>query len=305
MVRKRLRLRWVLLLCLFLIPIGGTTFFRKEYGPAAEGRTAGGVAIHMSDGRREVSLSLDEYLKGATAAQLSPDAAEEMVKAMMVVNRTCVFYVAGDRMTLEGEWLGQPWLSSSERKEKGWSEKKLERAVSDTKDCMIYSGDDPILPLYFRISNGKTRSAKDVWGQDVSWLVPTESLWDKNAPDHTRAFVFSVFRLAGRLEGQDPEAKNWRQITPSMIQIVGKDDSGYVRQIQIGSQVYDGETLRYLLDLPSACFDVTVEDGRTVFVCYGEGHGVGLSLYGGNAMALSGSDYTQILSYYFAGTKIR
>ncbi|HIU02748.1 MAG TPA: SpoIID/LytB domain-containing protein [Candidatus Onthocola gallistercoris] len=305
MGRRRLRLRGILLLFLFLIPSVGTVIYQKEYGFETEESPSGQIAVHIYNGQQEERLSLDDYLKGVIAAQLPADAADEMVKAMAVVDRTYAAYVAGDRMTLDGQWLGQTWLSAKERQKKGWLEEKLDQAVSDTNDCKIYSGEDLILPLYFRLSNGRTRSFEEVWGREAAWLVPVDSLWDKNAPDYVQTVTYSGKQLANILSDSDPSASEWKQITPSMIQIVGKDDSGYVRQIQIGGQTYEGEALRYLLELPSSCFDVLAENDRITFTCYGEGHGVGLSLYGGNAMALEGKDYTEILSYYFTGTEIR
>ena len=41
-----------------------------------------------------------------------------------------------------------------------------------------------------------------------------------------------------------------------------------------------------------------------MFTSNGSGHGVGLSQYGASGMAKEGSDYKEILSHYYTGTKV-
>ena len=88
------------------------------------------------------------------------------------------------------------------------------------------------------------------------------------------------------------------------MQIVEKDNSGYVKQIQIGAELYSGEEVRHRLGLASACFEYTVKNQHVEFICYGEGHGVGLSLFGANAMAKEGKTWQEIISWYFPGTSV-
>lgn len=46
-------------------------------------------------------------------------------------------------------------------------------------------------------------------------------------------------------------------------------------------------------------------EGTFTFVCYGVGHGVGLSQNGAQVMAKNGKKYDEILTYYFTGAKIK
>ena len=110
-----------------------------------------------------------------------------------------------------------------------------------------------------------------------------------------------IIRMLAETEGTE---KAWGQLTESMVQIVDKDDSGYILQIEIGGQTYSGEDLRRRLCLPSACFDYTVKNDGIEFTCYGRGHGVGLSLFGANAMAEEGKSWEEIISWYFPGTSV-
>lgn len=74
--------------------------------------------------------------------------------------------------------------------------------------------------------------------------------------------------------------------------------------MEIGGVAYRGTTLRTLLSLRSTIFSVTCEDGLIIFETRGNGHRVGLSQYGANAMAQRGYDYQQILSHYFIDTQL-
>ena len=49
---------------------------------------------------------------------------------------------------------------------------------------------------------------------------------------------------------------------PDTIQIVSRDDAGYVDTVQIGSAGYTGEEVQYALGLASSCFVLEpYEDG--------------------------------------------
>ena len=60
------------------------------------------------------------------------------------------------------------------------------------------------------------------------------------------------------------------------------------------------------LSLRSAAFTVTYSDADSMFTVTtrGYGHGVGMSQFGADAMALSGSDYRAILEHYYPGTTL-
>ena len=46
------------------------------------------------------------------------------------------------------------------------------------------------------------------------------------------------------------------------------------------------------------------EEGEYLFAGMGHGHGVGMSQYGADAMAVNGAKYTEILNHYYPGTKL-
>ena len=127
------------------------------------------------------------------------------------------------------------------------------------------------MPAWFYIGNGKTRSAKEAWGEETSWFQSVESSWDTES---------------------------------SNCEITAVDSAGYVTEIQIGNRLMSGEDFRYALELPSACFKIAFESNQVQIRVYGRGHGVGFDQYGANRQAKEGKNYEQLLQYYLTGVKV-
>ena len=87
------------------------------------------------------------------------------------------------------------------------------------------------------------------------------------------------------------------------------DTAGYVTGVSFLKQdgeaeQIDGETFRYLFDLPSASFEMEREEREVIFRVAGVGHGFGMSQYSANCMALNGKTYDQILENFFYRTEL-
>lgn len=88
------------------------------------------------------------------------------------------------------------------------------------------------------------------------------------------------------------------------ISIGSRDEAGYVTEMKVGEKVISGEEFRNVMELNSSCFYMKEVEGKIRIVTKGLGHGLGMSQYGANEMALEGADYTEILSYYFKNIEI-
>ncbi len=91
---------------------------------------------------------------------------------------------------------------------------------------------------------------------------------------------------------------------PDTIQLVSREESGYVAEIQIGSHVYTGDQVRVILGLPSPCFTLEAHEGQVRAVCEGIGHGYGLSQFGADHMAKEGKTAQEILKHYYQNIEI-
>ena len=88
------------------------------------------------------------------------------------------------------------------------------------------------------------------------------------------------------------------------IQILKRDEAGYVLEVQVGQTVYEGEEFRKKMKLPSACFEITLIEEDVRIVTMGQGHGFGLSQHMAGVLAEEGMDYREILKYFFKGITI-
>ena len=79
---------------------------------------------------------------------------------------------------------------------------------------------------------------------------------------------------------------------------------GGVAEIDICGRTYAGTDLRKLLNLRSTAFTVTTSQDTITFHTRGYGHRVGMSQYGANALAESGSTWQQILQHYYPDTAL-
>lgn len=294
--------------CMILIPCMGTHIYQK-YRPSVDWeQSSEGLVVYMEQKGIDQVLDFETYAIGVLGAVLDSDVHDETLKTMAVILRTYLYCVAENRTYVDGTRLNQPWMSARERWIKGVEDERLRRAIRETKDCIILYKGEPILPLYYAISNGKTRYYSEVWNGNIEYLVSVESLWDKSAPEYIQKFSFSEGQWqrawSHSVDIKDDTVDSGGQWSADHMQIVEKDSAGYVKQIQIGAEVYSGEEVRQRLGLSSACFDYVVKKSHIEFTCYGEGHGVGLSLFGANAMANEGKTWREIISWYFPETDV-
>jgi len=62
--------------------------------------------------------------------------------------------------------------------------------------------------------------------------------------------------------------------------------------------------MRSILGLRSTAFQIQSEGSFIIITTKGYGHRVGMSQYGANAMAESGSTWQEILQHYYPGTTL-
>ena len=170
---------------------------------------------------------------------------------------------------------------------------KLERIIAEISGLKLTYNGETALTLYHAVSCGKTLSSKEVWGEDVPYLVSVDSSYDKlnekyntvvsvNKSDFIKDFSLSEFKTLK----------------------IKKSENGRVDFLTVSDRkINSGEIVKKYF-LRSSCFDVETNDESIVFSVFGYGHGVGMSQNGANCMAKNGSSYEEILLHYFKGCKI-
>ena len=85
---------------------------------------------------------------------------------------------------------------------------------------------------------------------------------------------------------------------------IEKCSHGRVDTIYVNNHKYKGTKFRTLLSLKSTDFEIKNINGKVIIHTKGYGHGVGMSQYGANGMALEGYKYNEIINHYYTDVKI-
>ena len=195
----------------------------------------------------------------------------------------------------------QGWQSGEDYLEAGGRERSLNKvrsAVADTDGLVLRWEGKLIDATYFSCSGGTTEDAVAVWGRDVPYLQSVESPGEEEAPRFTDSVSFSLAEFAGKLGlSSDGPPDGW-------FGTVTHTDGGGVETMVIRGKTFTGTQLRSLLGLRSTAFEIAVSEKSITVTTRGFGHRVGMSQYGAQAMAQSGSTYGEILAHYYTGAEL-
>lgn len=308
--------------CLLIIPI---SFAKKENLPALKtaaaakvkadlpkqaqnGADDSGVSFRIKTQDKVVTLSAREYTAGVVAAEMPVSFGAEALKAQAVAAYSFALYKKARRQNEEYDLTDsfktdQSYLDAAALKSK-WGDsyeeniKIIEAAADAVSGEYLESGGEPALALYCSLSSGKTNSCEDVFGSKLSYLVPVDSVCDTLSPDYKSVLSFSEDELNEKLSSLKKATGG------NLLTEIKTADSGVVTEIKFAGVSVSGVKLAGLLGLPSPNFTAEYSSGKYTLVCFGRGHGVGLSQYGANYMANTGSTYREILAHYYPGTEL-
>lgn len=264
------------------------------------------MRMRNADGSTE-EMDMDTYLVGVVLAEMPADFEMEALKAQAVVARTYTqkAYVTGgkhgDGSVCTKSSCCQAYLSEQDYLEKGGTQEAVEKirsAVNSTTGYVLTYEGELIEATYFSCSGGSTEDAQAVWGTDYPYLQAVSSPGEENAAYYTDTVTFTkqAFQSAlGILPDGEPET--W-------FGTVTYTEGGGVDTMEIGGEVFQGMKLRTLLGLRSTAFSVTADADTITIMTKGYGHRVGMSQYGADAMAVTGSTFREILSWYYQGTQL-
>ena len=254
------------------------------------------------------ALPLEEYLVYKLSAVMPQEYEKEALKAQAVLLRTEVVEALREEDTKSLQISGggmERWYETDTGSE---AYLPWRQAVEETAGLYLCCEGEPIQASYFKLSNGQTRDAAEVWDTDTRpYLTGISCVQDKAARDYSSIVKVSrtnyVRTLQARLTG------NFSQQEILEGAAVSYDSAGYVTKVSFSAenketQEIDGEEFRYLFDLPSASFEMEQEKTQVIFRVTGVGHGFGMSQYGANCMALNGETYDQILAEFFFRTEL-
>lgn len=243
------------------------------------------------------TAELEEYVAGAAASQIPWGYQKETIKAQVVLARTNLYLEkqAGKE---------QPMLKEISRffHQKHMNSEKLEQfavfqeAAVETKGEILTKNGEAVRIPYHDLSAGKTRDGKEILGDSYAYIPSVEVTKDIDSPLYVEGCYFSFQELEKHMRKQ---YRSFAFGEEKIVEVKKTDAADYVMEVQIGNQMVQGETIREILDLPSSCFTVQISGDKVRFLCKGRGHGLGMSQYGAEQMALEGKNYKEILNLFF------
>ena len=274
------------------------------------------TAITALSGGELVETTMADWLPGVVAAEMPASFAPEALRAQAVAARTYILQrMRGGAANHPEAGVCDQYTCCCARKDDAalreqWGADyahnmaRIRQAVTDTDGQYLTYGGQLIRAVFHASSAGATESSAALWSGDAPYLVSVSSPETAQdvpnyvstaeiAADAVRAAVLDSYPDC--VLGDDPGT--WFG-TPEL------DDSGRVARIPVGSETLTGAQVRALFSLRSAAFSVAYSGGTFTFTVTGSGHGVGMSQYGANVMAIRGSGYADILAHYYPGTTL-
>ena len=202
----------------------------------------------------------------------------------------------------------------------GTASERVKECVDAVRGVAIYYGGEIIQAVFSASSAGYSKSAKNVWGDDLPYLQSVRNEFDDiHDPNKGRVISFPSSEIAANVLKQtgiqligDPSG--W-------ITIDSHVDNVYVGRMTIGghtSYTRGGSTIEITgrafrerimgFALRSASFTFSYDSGTDefTFVTNGYGHGAGMSQNGANTLATHyGYSYVDILKHYYQGVEVR
>lgn len=319
---------------LLILIIPTLALMEKQPGSPKEGSSSSGQAVSISQEDFEtnnfylvknhetgevMTMTPADYIKGVVAAEMPISYHTEALKAQAVAAHTYALRQIDAQLSsptsgMDGAYLStdpatfQAWISVDQMKQ-NWGEnftvnyQKLSDAVDAVIGEALTYQDKPIIAAFHSISSGKTESAQNVWGQEVSYLTPVDSEGDELSPNYETQTVLKTDEVRHALEGKYPSIK--LDDDPSKwFAVKEKSESGTITQLTAGDVTMTGRELRELFSLKSANFTIDCAGGIFTFHCLGYGHGVGMSQYGADYLARQGKNYKEILLHYYSGVTL-
>lgn len=265
------------------------------------------VSVKRTETKEVEVVPLEQYVVSVVASEMPVDFEEEALKAQAVAARTYIvnhlLHLSNDEeIIITDTTEHQVYKNEAELKAQWgedfyWKYEKVNEAVLATENEVITYESEPITPTFFSMSNGYTENAEDYWGNDLPYLKKVESKWEENHPNFVEQVVFTKAELNQALDLKIAENE-----TPNIK--MKRTDSERVDELVVDKETYTGKEVREKLNLRSNDFTIQQKNDHFIFTTKGFGHGVGMSQYGANGMALDGSTYEEILHYYYQNIAI-
>ena len=264
------------------------------------------VRVYRNDSKKIENIPLEEYVMGVVAGEMPASFELEALKAQAVASRSYVMYQMVKNKNKDYDVidtvLNQVYLDSNTLKKK-WGSKyeqylgKIKEAVTETAyEYVIYDG-KIAETLFFSTSTGYTENSEEIFVSKVPYLRSVESKWDNISPVFNEENKYQLDKFLKQLNLKVSDQLN--------VKITSKTKGGRIKKIVINEKEFTGDEIVKKFNLRSTCFEIELIDNYVYITTKGYGHGVGMSQYGAQGMALAGYTYDEIIKHYYTNVEIK
>lgn len=280
------------------------------------------IKVKLTDTNEIVEMTVNEYLKGVVPAEMPPDYNMEALKAQAIVARTYLYQkmsssahkdcdICDNYTHCQAYYTYEKLMRAWERTKKYDKETrkkyyaKVCEAVNETDGIVVTYNGKCIKAFFHASSPGKTESAYEIWGeQNISYLRSVDSIEDKSYKYYETEVKVSLSELEMKINKSLSKECSIGENEENVVQVLSYTDSGRVKNVKIGGQIYKATELRTALGLRSTNFTVEQQGDIVVFDVKGNGHGIGMSQVGANYLAKQGETYEEIIKHYYTGVQL-
>ncbi len=324
----------IVFLVLYIIPTLSLQYFEKKYPSkktevevaesndsiiSEDNSERRDVQVYDVNNNKVITIELEEYIMGVVAGEMPAEFENEALKAQAVTARTYLLYKLKKNTTNPEQHKEAPICTgihcqvyyskddlikkySQEWYDKYWD--KIANAVNSTKGQILTFEDKIIEPLFHSTSGGRTENSEDVFTAFAPYLRSVDSPYEANSPKLTATVTIPIVEFIDKLKGALGISDLTVQNLKDKMSLLEVSEGGKVKTLQVGDKVLTGREFRSLYNLNSTNFKFVQNNNTIEIVTTGYGHGVGMSQYGANGMAIEGYNYQDILKHYYTGVKI-
>lgn len=262
------------------------------------------VRVKRSKTNEIQKIPLEKYLIGVLAGEMPVSYDIEALKAQAVAARTYtinkieqnknkeydVIDTTDDQVYKDEEELKIAWKENYQA-----NNNKILEAIKETRgEYLTYDG-KPIHAFFFSTSSGNTENCKDVFGENLPYLVSVSSIWDESSPSYKNTTTYTKQEFLEKLGIPYNENINIE---------IERNETNSIKNITINNKTIKGTEFRFKLGLRSTNLEIEQNNNITI-TSKGYGHGVGMSQYGAKELANLGYKYDEILKYYYQGIEFK
>lgn len=269
-----------------------------EYGGAISLLAQGGQVLVVN------ALGMERYLEGVLPAEMPASFSPAALQAQAVAARSYALYLAGKSQGKAYDVAADTGFQVYSGLAVG--DRHTRAAVQHTRGMTLQYRDRVVLSYFHSHSGGVLEDDSQVWTADMPYYRVQHDEISNRARDMRWQLVVTAGDIAARMRESGFNVDGVRA-----VRVVQRTGSGRVGRVVIETPdravEMKGNAFRLMLGaerMRSTLCSMEWQGSALVLSGIGYGHGVGMSQWGAQGMALAGATYEGILEKYYPDTRL-